>query len=209
MDGETPHGDPTRVCPKCSTQTVTSGQYCPHCGASFIRRRRLGRRGVLVISIGAAILLLGGGGTATALKIRNDNAAETRRERGAAATARAARERREKAAAAERARQEREEQQRALDELELEGRKELEKALQKAVTKDAREKVSDGLLDGPILRTSCDPVGGGRDDLSSRTGKYECLAITETDADGTSRGYSFHATINYKEFTYSWGLGDA
>jgi hypothetical protein len=68
--------------------------------------------------------------------------------------------------------------------------------------------VSDGLLDGPILRTLCDPVGGGRDDLSSRTGKYECLAVTETDADGTSRGYSFHATINYKEFTFSWGLGN-
>jgi hypothetical protein len=32
---ESPDGEPTRVCPSCSTQTVTSGQFCPHCGTNY------------------------------------------------------------------------------------------------------------------------------------------------------------------------------
>ncbi|MDA0170325.1 hypothetical protein OJ998_14600 [Solirubrobacter taibaiensis] len=153
----------------------------------------------------------GGGGTAAALKIRSDNAEQAERERTAATAARLAREEQQREEArekqAEEARQNEAEAQQALDEIELEGREDLERSLRKAITKDARASVRDGLLDGPILRTSCDPVGGGRDDLTSRTGKYDCLAITETDADGTSRGYSFHATINYEEYSYTWGLG--
>jgi hypothetical protein len=153
------------------------------------------------------LVLAGGGGTATALKIRNDNAAQALREREAATAAKLAREKQEREQRAEEARQREADAKKAMDEIEMEGREELERALRKAITKDARSSVRDGLLDGPILRTSCDPVGGGRDDLTSRTGKYDCLAITETDADGTSRGYSFHATINYEEYSYTWGLG--
>ena len=66
--------------------------------------------------------------------------------------------------------------------------------------------MSAGLLDGPILQT-VRPVGRGREDLSSRTGEYDCLAVTEIDDNGTQSGDSFHATINYKEFSTLGGSG--
>jgi hypothetical protein len=59
-----------------------------------------------------------------------------------------------------------------------------------------------------VLKTVCDPVGGGRDDLEAQTGKYECMAVRTENTDGTMRGYSYSGTINYDEFTYSWQLGD-
>jgi hypothetical protein len=198
---------PTRVCRHCSTQSVTAGEFCPHCGKSFVRRRRFRRRTAIAGAIMAALLVLGGSGTAIALKQHSDHVAQVARDRRAAQVAEAARKRRAAAAAAARERQRQKDAQGALDKIELAGRTDLEHDLQKAITKDAREKVSIGLLDGPILHTTCDPVGGGRDDLTSRTGKYECLAVTKVGSDGTSTGYSFHATINYKEFSYTWGLG--
>jgi hypothetical protein len=174
-------------------------------------RRRLSRRAKLAVFALLALLLLGGAGTAVALKVKHDNDVKAERDRKAAEAARIAEERQdaEDAAAAERKRErEAQEAQEALDEIELEGRRDLERSLRKSIMKDAREQVTLGLLDGPVLKTVCDPVGGGRDDLSSRTGKYECLAVTEIDeSDGTSRGYSYHATINYKEYSWTWGLG--
>jgi hypothetical protein len=155
-----------------------------------------------------AIVLLGGGGTAAAIKANRDNDAKIERQQKIDEAARIARERREGEQAAERERTRKRNAQRALDQLELQGRKDLERSLEKAIKKDALERVSEGILDGPILNTSCDPVGGGRDDLTSRTGKYECIAATELHDDGSSRGYSFHGTINYKEFSYTWALGD-
>ena len=95
----------------------------------------------------------------------------------------------------------------SLDAIERSSRRRLERSLERAVAKDARELVTDGLLDGPILSGSCDPVGGGRDDLEAQTGKYECMAINEGLGDGTVRGYVYDGTINYDKFTYSWQLG--
>lgn len=31
---------PERVCRRCSTVATTTGDFCPHCGASYVRRRR-------------------------------------------------------------------------------------------------------------------------------------------------------------------------
>jgi hypothetical protein len=67
--------------------------------------------------------------------------------------------------------------------------------------------VSTGLLDGPILKAVCDPVGGGRDDLEAHTGRYDCMAVHTEASDGTMRGYTYNGTINYDEFSYSWKLG--
>jgi hypothetical protein len=166
-------------------------------------RRRWSRRRKVLVGVILGLILLGGGGTAVAMKVQHDKDVRAEKQRKAAEAARVARERRQRQDAAERQKK----AQEALDKIEVEGRKDLERALQKAITKDARQRVADGVLDGPILKTLCDPVGGGRDDLTSRTGKYECIAATELNDDGTYRGYSFHATINYKEFSYSWGLG--
>lgn len=173
-----------------------------------MRRRRLSRRVKIVLGAALALAVLGGSGTAAALKVNHDNDAKAERQQKAAEVARIARERREGEQAAERERTRKRDAQQALDRIELQGRKELERSLEKAIRKDALERVSEGVLDGPILKVSCDPVGGGRDDLTSRTGKYECIAATEVHDDGTYRGYSFHGTINYKEFSYSWALGD-
>ncbi len=39
-------GVPVRVCRHCSTQSQTSGEFCPHCGGRFSKRRGLGRLGL-------------------------------------------------------------------------------------------------------------------------------------------------------------------
>jgi cell division protein FtsB len=200
-----PSEDPVRVCPKCSTQSRTAGEFCPHCGASFVRGRRKMSRKAKRILAAIAVLVLAGAGTATAMKISSDKKAERER-KAQIAEEREEQERREEAAA--RAEEEEREAQEALDDIERDARKDLEKGLRKSIKEDAEEKVAEGLLDGPVLSVSCDPVGGGRDDLTSRTGKYDCLAVTEISGSGTMRGYSYHGTINYKKFSWSWGLGD-
>jgi hypothetical protein len=77
------------------------------------------------------------------------------------------------------------------------------------VTKDAKKDVADGVLDGPILRTECTPVGGGNSDpLAAHTGNWSCLAVTKDDlSSGTSEGYAFSATVNYDDGSYTWHLG--
>jgi predicted nucleic acid-binding Zn ribbon protein len=207
---ETPNQEtPTRVCPDCSTQSKTGGDYCPHCGASFVRRRRrrLTRRARIAFFTVLALIVVGGAGAGAAIEIKQDNDAKAERQRKAAQAAQVAQDRKEREEEVERERQRERDAQKALDDIEREGRRDLERALKRAISKDAEERVASGVLDGPILKTLCDPVGGGREDLASRTGKYECIAATEFDDDGTYSGYSFHATINYKDFSYSWGLG--
>jgi hypothetical protein len=212
-DAERPdHAEPqklTRVCRYCSTQSETSGEYCPNCGKPFVRRSRLGKRGKIALAAALAVLVFGGGGAAIAMKIKHDNDVQAERER----TEQAARERAEaERRAEERAEAQRraeEKAERELERIELDSRRELEKSLRKSIKKDAEEKVSVGLLDGPILSVHCDPVGGGRDDLEARTGKYECLAVTEIDSsDGSMRGWEYSGTINYDKFSWAWELGD-
>lgn len=200
---------PSRVCRQCSTQSQTAGDYCPHCGASYVRkRRRIGRR-VKIAMLTVLIALLGGGGAAAyVVKHHHDQqvAAKHKREleaaRAAAAAKRAKERARQRAAAVAAAEKRAEERfQRAM-------RKSLIASLRKSVTKDARKDVADGLLDGPILRTSCEPVGGGNvDDLAAHTGNWSCLAVTNDNADGTSSGYAFAATVNYDDGSYTWHLG--
>jgi hypothetical protein len=196
---------PTRLCPHCSTQSQTAGDYCPHCGKSLVRRRRrtLGKRAKIVIGLVALLLVAGSGSTAVAMKVHHDNTvkAEQLKLKRIADAKRAARQRREREQRAE------ENRQNALDEIERNSRRDLEKSLRKAITKDARRLVANGLLDGPILRAVCDPVGGGRDDLDAHTGRYDCMAVHTEASDGTMRGYTYNGTINYDEFSYSWKLG--
>ncbi len=83
------------------------------------------------------------------------------------------------------------------------------KSLQRSVTKDAIEAVNDGLLEGPILRTECTPVGGGNiDDTAQHTGNFECLAVSTVNGDGTMSGYGYAATVNYEDSSYTWRLGN-
>ena len=201
---------PIRVCRHCSVQSQVAGEFCPHCGKAFARRQRFGRlrktsRRAKIVVAAVIALLVAGGVVGLVLKERHDDqiAAEKKEKEEAAAQAEA-----ERVAAEQEREREEAESQAALDDLELEGRKDLERGLRKEIKKDAEEKVNLGLLEGPILSAHCDPVGGGRDDLEAKTGKYECMAVNEENADGTARGYEYDGTINYDEFSYTWQLAD-
>lgn len=148
-------------------------------------RRKLSKRSKVTAMITGALLLLGGGGTAAALKIQADS--EAKRERKALVLKKKREADRKAAAerAAERAVDEAAELQKIEDDLEIGMRKSIVRSLRKSVSKDFKSRVADGLLDGPVLSTTCDPVDGGVEDLEQKTGKYECLVATEETATGT------------------------
>lgn len=195
----------TRVCRKCSTQTTGSGEFCPSCGTRFDRRKRLGRRGKRALAAVLALLVAGGVTTGALVKHHNDDVARKERiaEQRAVAAREAAREAAQRAAAARRAKEE------AAHRVEVLLRKSLVRSLQRSVTKDAIKDVDAGLLDGPILRSECTPVGGGNvDDTAQHTGRFECMAVNAINDDGTISGYRFSATVNYDDNSYTWHLGD-
>src|SRR4051794_23000489 len=69
---------PVKVCPKCSTQTQTDGAFCPHCGASYMRKRRktrLTRRGRIARFAALAIVLAGGATAGVIFKLDHDKRA--------------------------------------------------------------------------------------------------------------------------------------
>jgi hypothetical protein len=196
---------PTRVCPKCSAQSQSAGEYCPFCGASYTRGRRKPSRRTKTIGLAVLlVLLLGGAAAGYAAKHHHDQqVAEKHRQERAAAHALALQKAKEAAAAREEARAKRLQRQ-----LERSVRHSVVRSLQRSITKDARKDVEDGLLDGPILRTTCTPVGGGNvDDLQAHTGNFSCLAVYKDNADGTSSGWAFSGTVNYDDGSYTWHLG--
>ena len=181
-------------------EIIGSGRRGRRKRTPWSRRRKIVSAGLV------AAVVLGGGGTATALKIQNDQeeqeAAEAARER-AAERAEAEAEAREEARRKARAEAE---AQRAEDQIEVSMRRLIVQDLRKSVTEDFEGRVTDGLLAGPILETSCNPVGGGIADLNVQTGKFECLVATEDLGDGRLRGYPVDATVNYTKGSYTWGL---
>lgn len=193
---------PTKVCSKCSVQTQTSGSFCPHCGASYVaKQRRIGTKAVAIVAatcVGLAAVAVG-----VVLKVRHDREEDRKAEAAAAAAAetRAAEEAAEKKQAAKEARA-------AADRAERKVRASLIRQMQRAITKDAKERVADGELDGPIYYTSCDPLGGGSvDDLTALTTTFECLAVNEKLDGGQVRGWVFSATANWNEASWTWHLG--
>ncbi len=200
----------TKVCPRCSVQTETAGNFCPHCGMAYGNRSR--SRGARVkefarskagkrVALGVILaLVLAGVGTGVGLKIRHDN--EVRAEQVAAAKENKLKEdtaRAEAAAAA--AKQE-------ADEEERRSRRDAIKELEASIVKDAKARVTAKELTGPILSASCNPLGGGStDDLTALTTTFECIAVNKVEPDGQSSGYVFSATINWNEGNYTWHLG--
>src|SRR3954447_849552 len=189
-----------RVCPKCSVQERTTGDFCPHCGARYERRRRrLGKRTKIAIAVVLGACLLSGAGVGVALKIRHDDRV----------AAHAAAEKKRRAAEAQAQRQ-RQQEQAETARLERDSRDELVKSLQDSITKDAKKDVNNGLLDGPILRSSCSAAGDAGDpmsDLTVTSASYECLAVTKDNADLSSSGYRFSANVNFDDGSYTWHLG--
>lgn len=198
---------PTKVCPKCSVQTQTAGSFCPHCGASYAGGRKFPKFSKRVVLIAVGLLIVAIAGLTIALSIQHNNQVNAERAAAAAATEaqkeREAEEARASAAASAEAAAKEE-----ADSAERENRKAIVSALEASILKDAKSRVDKGVLDGPISRAACTPLGGGStDDLTAITGTFECIAVNKTEADGSESGYRFSATINWNEASYSWHLG--
>lgn len=205
---------PTKICHKCSVQNRTAGKFCPNCGASYETQRFFAKFGKLVRIIIAAVLLVMIGGIGISLSIQNTNrlnaeqaaataAAEAEQAAAAAAAEAEAEKKRESEAAARAAaaKKSAEDAQRTL-------RKAVVTELEGSVLKDAQERVTNGRLEGPITLASCTPLGGGSsDDLTAITGTFQCIAVNKTNADGSSSGYRFSATVNWNTLSYTWHLG--
>jgi hypothetical protein len=185
---------PTRICRKCSVQSTAAGDFCPGCGTSYVRRSRRPSRKVL-IAVLVVLVLVAGAGTAVGVK-RHDDGVD--RDRAAAAEDREAAQQGQDAATA----------LEAANDVERESRLELVTYLEKAITKDAKESVTDGVLDGPIKSTQCTATGGGStDDLTALTGTFECLAVNKENADGTLSGYRYAGTAEWGTGSVTWRLG--
>ncbi|QGG41832.1 DUF2510 domain-containing protein [Aeromicrobium yanjiei] len=185
---------PTRICRKCSAASTSPGEFCPGCGTPYVRRSR--RPSPKVALVAALVVLLVAGVTAAiAVKQHQDGLAGDR-----AAAAAERQDRRERDAAADA-------RERA-DEAERDVRRDLVEALEKQITKDAKENVADDLLEGPIKYTSCTATGGGStDDLTALTGTFECIAVNEENSDGTASGYRYAGTAEWDTGSITWKLG--
>ena len=164
----------------------------------------------MVVSVLVAALVIGGASAAAGLKVRHDRQQEAAAEKAAAQRAEEEREQAEADAAAEAAAEAERKRQAKLEKerAEREYRQLLIGKLEKSVTQDAREKVAEGILDGPILFSQCDPLGGGSvDDLTALTTTFDCLAVNERLSGSRVSGWSFSATINWDESSWSWQLG--
>ena len=64
------------------------------------------------------------------------------------------------------------------------------------------------LLEDRARSTDCENTDGNEDDLEEDSAEYSCIAVTDVDADGSSRGYRFTARIDFEEGSYTWHLGD-
>jgi hypothetical protein len=194
---------PIKVCRACSVQSATQGAFCPHCGKAYAGRT-ISKRSKW-IAIGAVVVVIVGGGTAGLMaKTNHDSAVHARHVSALHKAATAAKTRADaQAAAAQRAAA-----KNAADSNERKIRHELVRQMQATISKDARKDVTSGVLDGPIIYTSCDPLGGGStDDLTALTTTFQCIAVNKKNDDGTVSGYNFSATANWNKSSYSWRLG--
>lgn len=193
-----------KVCRKCSVQTHTVGNFCPSCGTAYVAQRRFAtvkKRTVLIV---AALVVAVITGTGITLSIQHTN--QVNAEQAAAAAAAEAQTQREAEAA--RAAAEATAAKEAADDAKRTERKLIVSEVEDSILKDAKSRVTEGVLTGPITRASCTPLGGGStDDLTAITGTFECIAVNKTEADGSSSGYRFSATVNWNAGNYSWHLG--
>lgn len=162
-----------------------------------------------MVILAVAVILVSGVGTSIALVMQHGQAQE--RQEAADERLEAARqsdaEAREAAAAEAEAREQRQAAQQARAAAERKIRGSIIRQMQASITEDARERVTEGVLDGPILYTSCDPLGGGSvDDLTALTTTFDCIAVNEEIGGGRVSGYGFASTVNWDKGSWSWQL---
>lgn len=194
----------TKVCRKCSVQSHTVGNFCPSCGSAYVAQRRFAKVKKRTVLIIAAVVFAVIAGTGITLSIQHTN--QVKAEQAAAEAAAEAQNKREAEAA--RVAAEETAAKEAADEAKRALRVLIITELEGSILKDAKSRVTKGVLTGPITRASCTALGGGSsDDLTAITGTFECIAVNKTDADGSSSGYRFSATVNWNDASYSWHLG--
>ena len=199
-----PSDPPTKVCQKCSVQTKTFGSFCPNCGSSYDTQHRFAKVNKRALLVVAAVLIAVIVGIGIALSVQHTNQVNAEQ---AAATASAEAEKKRESDAAQASASAAAAKQ-AADATERTRRQAIVRALEDSVLKDAQSRVTDGILTGPITVASCTPLGGGSsDDLTAITGTFQCIAVNKTNADGSSSGYRFSATVNWNADSYSWHLG--
>jgi hypothetical protein len=156
------------------------------------------RRKPLIIGLAIAVLLIAvGGGSTVAIKAQNDQVA-------AEEAAKAEEEAKAEAEAAERQRQ----AEVAADQRERESRTSAIDEIEGSIKGMAETHVAEGLIDGPIISVSCDPVdGGSTDDLTQRTTVFQCFAATTDNGDGSFSGHYYNATMNWDSGEYTYGFG--
>jgi hypothetical protein len=211
---------PVRVCPNCSAQSKTSADTCPHCGASFIRSRRMRTRrriggwsrrrkavtlGLIAAVIGAAVAV------GVIVKVNHDNtvAAEHREAQEEQEAIAAAKKAKEQTALRveredEKAQREEESAERALARIELKYGKESVAELEKDITNYANEESEEGFSES-VSRTDCE-ADGGKVDTSLAAQNFHCIAVTSEEG-GLENGYRYSGTINYVKGNLSWRLG--
>jgi hypothetical protein len=97
----------------------------------------------------------------------------------------------------------------------LAARAQLMEELPAAVLADARERVRRGALDGPVLRVECEPFPrsvdaiGADEDLSRRSGRYSCLAVTaeferSEQSIGGVLGHQYRALVDFESGRYAY-----
>lgn len=201
--------EPTqKACRRCSTIVEADGDYCPRCGARY-DGRRLSRRTRRIVLTGLLVGLLGAGGGAAALVIHHDHVEAVRKR---ALRAREATEAHKQLEVEEEAQRITETEHREAEQAkrkEIALRAALEHELEQAITKEARERVGDvpgGIPEATIFKTEClHTSGGSSQELSSTTGQFECVAVTnEPPPGGHETGYRYTATIDFETGAYTW-----
>jgi ribosomal protein L37E len=194
----------TKVCRKCSVQSLTEGGYCPSCGTPYLARRRFANVNKRLVVTAAAVAIAVIAGIGITLNVQHTNQVNV--EQAAAASAAEAENRRQTEAT--RASEAAATAKQVADAAKRSQRKLIVTSLEESIQKDAESRVAKGVLVGPITRASCTPLGGGSsDDLTAITGTFQCIAVNKTEADGSSSGYRFSATVNWNDASYSWHLG--
>lgn len=165
----------------------------------FSRRFNNWSRTKKIVVLGViAGLLIGGGTVAVVLKIEHDNQVAAKQKKEKEEHAQLVAEKRAAVKAAER-------KQKAEEGFELSLRQELVKSMQHAIQKDAEKEVLEEEIEGPILKTECEPEGG-EISLTEAAQAFRCLVVT-TETGGQSEGYRYTATANYNKESYTWRFG--
>jgi hypothetical protein len=199
-----------RVCRNCGSEDVTARRACSRCGVAYVELREPGmsRRARRRAAIGAALTLVALGAASLAIvpSVQQEKRTAAAHDRGRTAAAIAAERRRLAidqrlhAAVAPGS----DARLRSLPPARREAL--LRVDLEAAITADARARVRARLLQGPILRTDCSPVGGSG---GPPAGRYSCEAVNgeilrATGARAGSIGYPFWARIDVRHLAYRW-----